>query len=322
MLRYDEFILNSKAYKLVELDKSQARICHAYMFVAKDNNYLTRFCELVSRLLICDKEEHNETLRIEKRSHPDVLFYGENENLTVDDVSKIIEQSQIKPFEADKKIFVFCNAGNMNEACQNKLLKSIEEPPENTYYVFACSDTNRILQTVLSRVKMVELDELSPSTILGMLESAGVESEKAEIYSTCAGGDASFAERLVVDDGFVDFFNQIVSCFYEIKGSRDVLKFSSKFTEKNVDKDEFVDIFMLISRDLLMIISNKEEYVNLKNVLPKLKVVANTLSANAVSELIKTCVKAKQQLYFNVSGTSVVDEVLFKLAEVKVKCRK
>ena len=87
MLGYEKFILQTKAYKLVELDKSQARICHAYMFVSKDKNYLVKFCEMITRLLICDNEEHSETLRIQKRSHPDVLFYGEKENLVVDEKS-------------------------------------------------------------------------------------------------------------------------------------------------------------------------------------------------------------------------------------------
>ena len=54
----------------------------------------------------------------------------------------------------------------------------------------------------------------------------------------------------------------------------------------------------------------------------KLKVVASMLNLDSTGEIIKECLKQKKNLEFNVNSTSVVDSVLFKLAEVKVKCRR
>lgn len=325
MLEYDEFIDSSKAFGMVKLDATSERFCHAYMFVHKDENYLLKFCEKVSKLLINlnDKEKaENNSLRIEKHIHPDVIFYGENETINVEDVSKIVESSQVTPFEADKKVFVLLHSENMNEASQNKILKTIEEPPKNTYFLIACTGTTRILQTIKSRVKMIELDELTPTDIEKLLINSGIAESKAQIFATCASGNGSFAEKLVSDDGFIEFFNQIVSCFYDIKGSRDVLKYSNIFNAKTVNKEEFLDIFMMISRDISMLLAGHEELVNFKNIVSKLKVVSSMLNYEGVNVLIKTCIEAKEKLFFNVNSTSVVDGVLFKLAEVKVKCRK
>ncbi len=325
MLVYDDFINNSKAFNMVKLDAERERFCHAYMFVHKDENFLLKFCEKVSKLFINlnekDKQENN-NLKIEKHIHPDVLFYGENSSINVEDVSNIVEASQVTPFEADKKIFVLLHAENMNEASQNKILKTIEEPPKNTYYIIACTGLSRILQTIKSRVKMIELDELSAFDIQKMLTDSGISDNKAQIFATCSNGNGSFAEKLATDDDFIEFFNQIVSCFYDIKGSRDVLRYSNIFNSKNVDKKEFLDVFMMIARDISMILAGKEELVSLKNILSKLKVIANTLSYEATNILIKTCIESQEKLFFNVNGTSVVDGMLFKLAEVKVKCRK
>ena len=79
---------------------------------------------------------------------------------------------------------------------------------------------------------------------------------------------------------------------------------------------------MLISRDISLVISGKQELVVCKNVLTKLKVIASSLNFDATTVLIKTAIEAKKQLSFNANSTAVVDEFLFKLAEVKVKCRK
>ena len=251
------------------------------------------------------------------------MCYGfGDEKIDTDTVSKIIDDAQVSPFESDKKIFLIFGAENLSEAVQNKILKTIEEPPRNTYFVFLGTSKAKLLSTVLSRVKEVELDEISPEIIAQMLEKNGVNKDKAVIFASCSGGNASFAEKLALDDGFVDFFSSIVSCFFEINGSRDVLKFSTIFTSKNIDKTEFFDIAILLCRDISMIISGKEQLVTCKNVINKLKVISSSMSLPALSELISLGLKSKKDLALNANQTAVVDNFLFKLAEVKVKCRR
>jgi DNA polymerase-3 subunit delta' len=234
----------------------------------------------------------------------------------------MIEASGISPFEADKKIFVILGAGEMSEAAQNKILKTIEEPASETYFLLVATSTSRLLPTILSRVKQIVLDELVASEISNMLVQKGIDKQKAEIYASCSNQNATFAEKLATDGGFVDFFNSVVSCFYEINGSRDVLKFSSMFSAKTVDKEELINIFLIVLRDINMILAGKEELVSLKICLSKLKVISGMMNTQATLSMIEVCLNAKEQLHFNVNSTAVVDGVLFKLAEVKVKCRR
>lgn len=325
MLAVDELIFSSKAYNMVSLDASLGRISHAYLFVSEDENYLYKFSELVAKLLINLNEKEYEgknNLRIEKHIHPDVKFFGLDKNIDVVAVSKIVEDANYSPFESDKKIFLLFNVQNMNEASQNKILKTIEEPPQNTYFILAGSSTNKLLQTIVSRVKQIKLDDIKSEDICDLLVKNGIPQLRAEICADSANGNSSFAEKLATDEGFLDFYNKIVSCIYEINGSRDVLKFSAYFNGKNIDKREFLDIFMLLIRDVSLVLSKKENLVINKNCLTKLKLVASMLNFNATSALIEECIKQKKNLEFNVNSTSVVDGVLFKLAEVKVKCRR
>ena len=53
----------------------------------------------------------------------------------------------------------------MNESSQNKILKTIEEPPENTYFILAGNSNSKLLPTILSRVKQIELDEIKSEDI-------------------------------------------------------------------------------------------------------------------------------------------------------------
>ena len=79
---------------------------------------------------------------------------------------------------------------------------------------------------------------------------------------------------------------------------------------------------MVVARDVMMILSGKDEFVLCKNIIPKLKVISSMLNLEFASKLIDACVESKKKLLFNVNSTAVIDDFLFKIAEVKVKCRR
>lgn len=95
MLDYKNVIEKSKAYKVVDLDLSGSRLSHAYLFINADNNYLTSFAEVIAKKFINNNQTEDiiqkNNLRIDKRIHPDVNFYGETKNVDVSVVSDIIE---------------------------------------------------------------------------------------------------------------------------------------------------------------------------------------------------------------------------------------
>lgn len=325
MLNYLKVINQSNSFKMIDLDVLRSRLSHAYLFVNPDENYLKMFAETVSKKFINLNEADNidkNNLRIENRTHPDVIFLGEDKNIDTAAVSSVVESSNVSPFEADKKIFVMLGVENMNESSQNKILKSIEEPPRNTFYLMCATSVNKILPTILSRVKKIDLDELSSEQICELLKAQGIDEQRAMICANCANGNGCFAEKLASDENFIEFFNNIVLSIYEINGSRDVLKFSNLFSAKNIDKEEFIDIAVLILRDVMMVLAKKEEFVLCRNLLSKLKQIASLMTIDAVQNLIETCYESKKKLNFNVNSTAVIDNFLFKIAEVKVKCRR
>lgn len=325
MLNYTELIEQSKAYKIVRRDTESKRLSHAYLFLSADENYLTQFAECVSKMLLLASGDHDaarEEDRIRKRVHPDIKFFGEDKNIDVQVTSDIVQMAQVAPFEANLKIFVLCGAENMNEAAQNKILKTIEEPPQNTYFLILSTSKGRLLPTILSRTKQIELDEISVQNISKMLISGGVSEQNAGIFASCASGNASFAEKLATDENFLTLFRQTLSAFYEINGSRDVLKFSAYFAAKTVDKDELLDIALIVCRDLQLISLGKPEFIMLKSEISKLKLICATLTTGGINILLEYCLKLKKDLFYNVNSIAISDGLLFKIAEVKVKCKK
>lgn len=321
MLNYTKLIESSSAFNIIKLDRQKGRLSHAYLFCHVDRNFLRKFAERVCALII-DTSSEKDVMRIEKQVHPDVMFFGVDKPVDAAAASKIVETAQVSPFEADKKIFVIVDADEMNESAQNKLLKTIEEPPQNTYFILLGASTSKFLQTVLSRVKQITLDEIEPEELAAMLCETGLSSDRATIFANCSAGNGEFAERLSSDSGFIEFFNSVVDCLKSLSGSRDVLKYSAIFSAKNVDKDEFFNIVMLLIRDIQVILSGAANLLCFKNIQADLVEISKSLNLSGTKILLEECLDAKKKLNYNVNPTSVVDYFLFKLAEVKIKCRK
>ncbi len=325
MLDYNKQILASNAFNIVQKDTRSLRLSHAYLFLNADENYLIKFAEKVCNLLLGfdspELAEKNE-LRISKRVHPDIKFYGEDKVIDTATVAEIVESAQIAPFEANLKIFVLAGADKLNESAQNKILKTIEEPPKNTYFLLLGGVKSKFLPTILSRVKEVVLENPNLDDLSDMLVASGVVSSKSSIFASLSGGNASFAEKLAVDENFLTLFEKTIDAFLKINGSRDVLNFSSYYSNKSVDKKEFVDIAIIICRDVLMVLAGCNELVMLKSEITKLKMIAASLNLDQTNNLLEFCLLSKQKLESNVNPVSVADGLLFKIAEVKVKCKK
>ena len=109
---------------------------------------------------------------------------------------------------------------------------------------------------------------------------------------------------------------------------------------RNLPKDEFVsEIPMQYSENPYIRDINGNDYDKItlpliynirhkiyrlvnKNIASDLKIIAKKLNTESILELIAKANKCKEMLNFNVNPTSVVDEFLYKLAEVKVICRR
>jgi len=97
--------------------------------------------------------------------------------------SEILRKLSLKPYEANYKIMIIWHPERMNQTSANKLLKIIEEPPENTLFLLVSDEPDRILPTILSRCQIVKIPPFSNDEVKSYLRSTygTTENEAAEI---------------------------------------------------------------------------------------------------------------------------------------------
>ena len=94
-----------------------------------------------------------ECTRLEHDNNPNVYKLKKDSAIKVDDIKELIADTSITAVENNYKTYVIYNAESMNEASQNKLLKTIEEPPFGVIIILAVKSEASMLQTIKSRTK-------------------------------------------------------------------------------------------------------------------------------------------------------------------------
>jgi DNA polymerase-3 subunit delta' len=114
--------------------------------------------------------------------------------IRVDQVRDLIGEIAGAPFEARRRVFVIDDAHTMNEAAQNALLKSLEEPPPRSHVILVSAAPLGLRQTIRSRCQLLRFGPLTRSAVAAHLaERRGVPEEEARTQAALAGGSLGAA---------------------------------------------------------------------------------------------------------------------------------
>lgn len=129
--------------------------------------------------------------------------------------SEILRKLSLMSFGEGYKTMIIWLPEKMNETCANKLLKILEEPPEQTLFVLVSDEPQRLLPTILSRVQKVEVPRLTEDEIAYALrERAEMSAEAAFDFAHMSGGSFLKARKVAANDQqnqlFLQMFQQVM----------------------------------------------------------------------------------------------------------------
>ena len=309
-------IKNTTAYKIFQSDKLSGSSSHAVLLVCDDAIMLKKYLKIFASLLMCDEKEpcfNCRTCRlIENESFQDVIFYPTGKKIVVSDVADLITKSYVKPLEKDKKLFVLCDMQEANAQSQNKLLKILEEPPENTYMLLGTTSTYPLLSTVLSRVKRLDIPHFSDGEIFNELKNEYSDHTKLKTAIKLSGGRIGEVISRYESGTGEDVEDLVVDILRNIKTSRDVVKYSCK-----INKDNISDFIVILSKIISEVLSVKSNAMSLVNA--KLEKIVENYSYGALVFILEKLRDAEKALAFNSNVTAVADGILFGIVEGKNK---
>ncbi|MEL7600804.1 MAG: DNA polymerase III subunit delta' [Proteiniphilum sp.] len=111
---------------------------------------------------------------------------------------EIIRKLNLKVYEAPYKIMIVWLPEKMHDACANKLLKMIEEPPQHTVFLLVSEDRENVLQTIWSRCQPIHIRSIEESEMTTAIEQRyNLERADAAMYTHIANGSFTKAIELI-----------------------------------------------------------------------------------------------------------------------------
>jgi DNA polymerase-3 subunit delta' len=111
-----------------------------------------------------------------RNAHPDLyLLEPVGDQIRIDEIRELRRDLHMRPFEADRRVYVIHGADTMNEDAADALLKDLEEPPPYAVIVLVATDIGPLPETIRSRCQLIPFRRLSENAIRAELEARAPE---------------------------------------------------------------------------------------------------------------------------------------------------
>ena len=314
-----ELYLKSETHKVLSLDLKEKMLNHAYLINSKDDVLLQAlgffavkeiFCESdnkpCDKCTNCQKIEHSNMVDLE-------IYPKDNASLVVDDILNIVQSAYVKPMESEYKVFLLNNFDECTVQGQNKILKTIEEPPQNVIFILTAKNMGLVLPTILSRSKKIVERNLPNEIVEKFLIDKNVDN--AKLISSMSSGNLGTAIKIAENKDSVSIINLCISLLQNLNSSKDILLFSSKILQLKKDIPFFLDTLITMLRDIAIL--GKEGNIYFQNFQNDYEALSKIYNSRMIEKIMKEINQVYEKIEANCNMTAVVDQLLLKILEVK-----
>ena len=314
-----------------EKEVKQNKISASYLFYGDKRVdllfYALEFSKMVMTKDIEDEEEKKSIeKRIENLQHSDIeVINRKNENIKIDEVRELIYDAIESAYSSPKKIFILCGIENLRKESSNALLKILEEPPKDVYFILLARSLN-IISTIKSRTIKFHLEGASN-------EELGVSKEIYYFFDGNENNIKRYKENGIPLEEYEDGINSYEDALSNIKAMKEYTKNEMENNENSSSDDDFLEIIINYNRSIEYIVKKirffnieevymlvneietefKQERELLGDLLGKI-IIAAKRTANG--ENLKKMINMKNSLRSNVNVRSILFNFFNTLQEI------
>src|SRR5688572_31854208 len=194
----------------------QNRIAHAYLFCGPRGTGKTTIARIFAKCLNCTggpKVDFDEAdIRVQEITDGrsiDVFEIDGASNNGVEQVRELRETCKYAPASSKFKIYIIDEVHMLSTAAFNALLKTLEEPPAHVKFMFATTDPEKVLPTILSRCQRFDLRRIPTALIVKHLaeiaQKEKVIVDQAALYAIARGADGGMRDAESTLDQLISF---------------------------------------------------------------------------------------------------------------------
>lgn len=193
----------------------QNKIAHAYLFCGPRGTGKTSIAKIFAKAINCENLDHkpclecSNCLAVQDGSHPDIIEIDAASNNGVDEVRELIEKVKYAPLKGKFKVYIIDEVHMMSAGAFNALLKTIEEPPEHVIFIFATTEPQKVLPTIISRCQRYDFTKVSISDmkerLITVLNHEHIRYEDEAIRLICQLADGGVRDAFSILDQVIAY---------------------------------------------------------------------------------------------------------------------
>lgn len=307
---------------------NSGKMVHASLITGEKGIGKRTLAKLIAAALLCRSDGDRpcgrckDCLAAIQGDHPDLIIIQkglpiasdikkDRSTIPVDDIREMIRLCSTHTFDGRARVILLLDAEKMTPQAQNCLLKTLEEPPENTYLLLVTDHPDALLTTVVSRTRTIRLHAWPDAYVRSILDARGIDPARASASVSEARGSIGKAIALASDEEYWSLRNEITGSFFGTLNRGEILSISSAWKDRKDESDRLFEIIESLIRNLM----EARFYPDRNERISVFSASWQNFSLNAGTErftlILDAISDARRQIRFNVNFQAVIEHFLF-----------
>jgi DNA polymerase-3 subunit delta' len=313
-MKFDKFIGNRRIIERLRRKLREQRFPHGLIFSGPQGVGKHTCALMIAKALNCLTAAPGEFCdecaacrKVEVGTHPDVLTVSVEDEATqikIAQIRQLLSILDLQPLEGRNKVFIIDPADLLNPEAANALLKGLEEPPENTFFILITVNVHELLRTVRSRCQTYNFTPLTTDEV----REHGISDELTVRWSQGSIGRARNLDLMQLKNErsvVLEFLETVVNAKEE--DFQDLLGVSAEMGRAKQEFESRMDILAVLTSDLLYTKEGARERVVNVDILDRLAKLAGHVEAERLIKMAEFLRFIESSLKIHVNRQMLTD---------------
>lgn len=266
---------------------------------------------VLAQALLCEADEKpcgvcRACKKTMDQTHPNLLMVraaDKQRSVKVEQARALQDRLSTYAFSAGARVVLLEQMDIFTPQAQNALLKVIEEPDANTFFLLTCENEHAVLTTIRSRCQMLRIPSWPAALLEKQLTESGFPADDARSLAVLSGGSPGSAHAMRGDKQFWDMKELVDDAVLSLKDNNGLPHSSSRLKNLRDQADAILDY--IENAAMRLIDENPQDQT----------------TATKARSLLEAVLTARKHQASNLSWQAIIDHLLLKILEDQALCQ-